>query len=106
METKLEKEKIQNMAKNGKKSARGIIAIANTSQLMANENKMKKYDAYSEVTQHTLIKSVNKMDNTFVSFDMVKDKSPITLPNFKTEPTTPNAERRFGVSHTPYHGSN
>ena len=46
-----DKDQIQNMAMNGKKSAKGVISIANTSQLLAHENKQKKFAAYSDVEQ-------------------------------------------------------
>ena len=60
------------MAKDGKKSARGVIALANTSQLLAHENKKKKYGEYSDLEQATLIKSVSKLDDSFVSFDVLE----------------------------------
>ena len=66
------------MAKEGKKNAKGIIQIANTSQLMAHENRMKKYNVYSEVEQVCLLKQVTKIDSTFVNlkFDLDSNVSP------------------------------
>ena len=78
------------MAKNGTKSARGVIALANTCQLLAHENKQKKYGEYSDVEQATLIKSVSKLDDTFVSFTPLETPNQkSTILNFQTEPTTP-----------------